>query len=326
MQTGRKPTRRSAVALLAALMTLSSAAQAAEPKRVDFSFFNEHTATTEARRGILDELAAQGFKDGSTMVLQVQSAQGDFVTQRQIAQKFVGESPDLIIAISTPTAQAMAAATNKLPVVFCTVTDPVAAKVVNSLEAPGRNLTGAANMPPFADLLELVKRIQPDVKRVGTIYNPGEANSVAQIAALKKAAEAQGLALVEATALQGPDVLTSARNLAGRADAILLTQDILSTTNLASVVKVGQDAKLPVYTSDVTTVPLGVVASTGVDLYRLGRVAGGMAAKVLEGANPATMPVQSLKATQIVVNPAAAAKMGVRIPENVLSGATRVGS
>ncbi|MBV9538344.1 MAG: acyclic terpene utilization AtuA family protein, partial [Acidisphaera sp.] len=318
--------RRAVLAMMTAALGVPALAYAAEPKRVDLSFFAEHSATSEARRGIIDELADRGYKDGSTMRLQIQNAQGDFITQRQIAQKFVGESPDLIIAISTPTAQAMAAATNRIPVVFCTVTDPVSAKVVNSLEAPGRNLTGAGNMPPFADLLDLMQRILPSLKRVGTIYNPGEANSVAQIVALRKAAEAKGLTLVDATALAGPDVLTSARNLVGRADAVLLTQDILATSNLASVLKVGQDAGLPVFTSDVTTVPLGVVASTGVDLYKLGRVAGGMAAQVLAGANPATMPVQQLKATQIVVNPAAAAKMGVQIPASVLSGAERVGS
>ena len=160
----------------------------------------EHQALDAARDGVKDELKAAGFEAGKNLKYEYQSAQGNTGTAAQIARKYVGDRPDAIVAIATPSAQAVVAATKDIPVVYSAVTDPVAAKLVKSWDASGTNVTGVSDLSPLDKHLELIKQVVPNAKRVGVIYSPGEANSVAIIEALKKAAAAAGLTLVEGAA------------------------------------------------------------------------------------------------------------------------------
>ena len=156
----------------------------------------EHPALDAARQGFIDELAAFGY-DENKVSYDLQNAQGDFATAQTIAEKFASGKVDLVLAIATPTAQATANVIRDIPILITAVTDPVAAGLVESIERPGTNVTGTSDLTPVAKQLELLKTIAPQAKRVGVLYNPGEANSLVQLDLARKAAAGLGFSVVE---------------------------------------------------------------------------------------------------------------------------------
>ena len=306
---------------LAALALGAAVAPAQELKTVAVTQIVEHPALDAARKGIKDELADEGYVDGHNLDFLFESAQGNPATAAQIAQKFVGDQPDVIVPISTPSAQAVVGATKDIPVVFTAVTDPVGAKLVPNLEHPGGNVTGMSDLSPIGLHLDLIKEIMPDAKDLGVIYNPGEANSVTLIELLKKEAPARGLVIAEAVAPRSADVLAAAQSLIGQVDAIYVPTDNTVVTALEAIVKVGTDNELPVFAGDTNSVPRGAIAALGFNYYDIGRQTGKMVARVLKGENPGDMPVESVKTTQLYVNPGAAEAMGIKIPDAVIKRA-----
>ncbi|MFN2362646.1 MAG: ABC transporter substrate-binding protein [Marinobacter sp.] len=307
-----------------ALLALAAIAQADEQRVVAITQIVEHPALDSVYQGVRDELEEQGFKDGDNLRIMHESAQGNSAIASQIARKFVGEGPDVIVAIATPSAQTMAAAARNTPVVFSAVTDPVGAKLVKSLEAPGANITGVTDMLPIERHLDLLERVVPDAKRVGTVYNPGEANAVALVELLEERLEARGLELVKAAATKTSEVLGAARSLVGKADAIYLTTDNTVISAVEAVISVGERASIPVFAADTATVSRGAVAALGFDYYDHGRQTGGMVARILEGANPGEMDVESVDTLDLFVNPAAAERMGITLSDDLISEAKKV--
>ena len=204
----------------AAAIALVSPAAVAQTKTVAITAIVEHPALDATRDGVVEALKAAGFTPGETLKVEYQSAQGNPATAAQIARQFVGARPDVIVPISTPSAQAVVASTRDIPVVFTAVTDPVGAQLVRSLEKPGANVTGVSDMAPVAEHVALIREIVPSVKRLGVVYNPGEPNSVSLVKALKDEAQKAGLTVVEATATKSADAQSAARSLVGKADAV----------------------------------------------------------------------------------------------------------
>ena len=250
------------------LITSFFAFAAESPRTVALTQIVEHPSLDAARHGILDELAAAGYTPGQNLKIDYQNAQGNPITAAQIARKFVGDRPDVIVTITTPSAQAVVAATRELPAVFCSVSDPLGAKLVNNLAKPGGNVTGTSDLSPIAEQLDLIRELSPDVKKLGVLYNPGEANSVSLVALLKAQAPGKGLQVIEATAPKSGDVLSAARQLAGKAEAIYIPLDNTVVSALEAVIKVGRDARIPVYSADTDSVGRGTVASLGFELRR----------------------------------------------------------
>ncbi len=308
----------------AMLLAAVGLAQAADQKTVAITQIVEHPALDAVYQGVRDELAERGYKEGENLKIMHESAQGNSAIASQIARKFVGENPDVIVAIATPSAQTVAAAARNLPVVFSAVTDPVAAKLVASLEAPGGNISGVTDMLPLDRHIDLLQRLVPDAKRIGTVYNPGEANSVALVELLEQSLAKRGMELVRGAATKTSEVLGAARSLVGKADAIYLTTDNTVISAAEAVVSVGERAKIPVFAADTATVSRGAVAALGFDYYDLGRQTGAMVARILEGANPGDMPVESIDTLDLFVNPAAAERMGISLSEDVISEAEEV--
>ncbi|WP_417548404.1 ABC transporter substrate-binding protein [Marinobacter segnicrescens] len=306
------------------LLTGFGLAQADETKTVAITQIVEHPALDAVHQGVKDELAERGYNEGDNLELMHESAQGNSAIASQIARKFVGDQPDVIVAIATPSAQTAAAATRNIPVVFSAVTDPVAAKLVKSLEAPGANITGVSDMLPLDRHLDMVLRVVPDAKTVGTVYNPGEANAVALVELLEERLEARGLKLEKAAATKTSEVLGAARSLSDKADAIYLTTDNTVISAAEAVVSVGERAKIPVFAADTATVERGAVAAMGFNYYDLGRQTGAMVARILEGASTADMPVETVDKLELYVNPAAAEKMGVTLSDELISEASKV--
>lgn len=284
----------------------------------------EHPSLDAVRDGLKAELEAKGYTEGNNLTWDWQSAQGNPSTATQIAQKFVGDAPDVIVAISTPSAQAAASATQDIPIVFSAVTDPVDAKLVATAEAPGGNVTGVSDLTPVADHLALIQKIVPTAKTVGVIYNAGESNSVSLVSLLKAAAADLGIALEEATANNSAGVSTAAESLVGKVDAIYVPTDNTVASALEAVLQVGIENQLPVFAGDNDSVGRGAIASLSFDYGAIGKDTGALVAQVLQGANPGELAVVYPTTLELVINQGAAEKMGVAVPEALLGEAKTV--
>lgn len=295
----------------------------AETRVVAVTAIIEHPALDAARRGIEDELRAAGYA-AEDLELVFVSAHGSRAEARRIAGDFVELSPDVIVPISTPSAQAVVDATSSIPVVFAAVTDPLGAGLVEDLERPGGNVTGMSDLSPIDQHLDLIRRIVPDARRLGVIYNPDEANAARLIELIRSAAPGRDLAVVPATVGLPADVGDAAAGLVGRADAIYLPTDNTTIIGLEAVAEVGRKNRLPVFAADVDAVPRGAIAASGFNYYDLGRQAGRMVREVLDGADPGTLPVRRVVASDLFVNLAAAEAMGVSVPSAVLDEAKTI--
>jgi len=293
----------------------------AEMKSVAVTAIVEHPALDAVRDGIQAELKSAGYEEGKNLKYSFQSAQGNVGTAAQIARKFIGDAPDVIVAIATPSAQAVVAATRTIPVVFSAITDPVAAKLVKSWEASGTNVTGVSDLSPLDKHIDLIKQVVPAAKRIGVIYSPGEANSVAIVTALKKAAADAGMTVVEAAAARTVDVSTAAQSLVGKVDVIYTPTDNNVVSAFESIVKVAQQAKLPVVAADTATVERGAVAALGLNYYDIGRQTGKIVVRILKGEKPGTIAPETSTNFELVVNPGAAKLQGVTLSDALLKTA-----
>lgn len=296
----------------------------AQSKTVAITAIVQHPALDATRDGIVEALKDAGFVQGQTLKVEYQSAQGNPATAAQIARQFVGSRPDVIVPISTPSAQAVAAATRDIPVVFTAVTDPISAQMVKSMEKPGANITGLSDMAPVGEHVALIREILPQVKRIGVLYNPGEPNSIVLVKALKDEAAKVGLSVVEASVPKSSDAQQAVRSLVGKADAVYIPLDNTVVSALESVIAVGQQAKLPIFSADTDSVARGTVASVGFDYFQVGKQTGAIVARVLKGEKPGDIPVALAKGTDLFVNPKSAAAMGVTLPDAVVKRATKV--
>jgi putative ABC transport system substrate-binding protein len=284
----------------------------------------EHPALDAARDGVKDALAEAGFVDGDNIEFIYQSAQGAPATAAQIARQFVGDGVDIIVPISTPSAQAALAATKDIPIVFTAVTDPLAAELVGSLMKPGGNITGLSDMSPMADHVALIKEITPDVKTIGVLFNPGEANSVSLVDRLKEVAEAAGLAVVEAPVTKSAEVQSAARSLVGKVDAMYVPTDNTVVSALEAAIGVAAENGIPFYAGDTDSVNRGALASIGFNYYDVGVETGQVVARVLNGEKPGDIDVSFASGSDLYVNKSAAEKMGVTIPQAVIDRAHTV--
>lgn len=306
-----------------AIASLTGTAVAQE-KSVAVTAIVEHPALDAVRDGVQAALKEAGYESGKNLKWQYQSAQGNTGTAAQIARKFVGDKPDAIVAIATPSAQAVVAATKTVPVVFSAVTDPVAAKLVPSWEASGTNVTGVSDLLALDKQMDLVKQVVPDAKRVGMVYNPGEANSVVVVKELQKLLPTMGMALVEAAAPRSVDVSSAARSLVGKVDVIYTSTDNNVVSAYEALVKVGQDAKIPLVASDTDSVKRGAVAAYGINYRDLGEQTGRVVARILKGEAPGSIKPEVSTKLELFVNPAAAQKQGIELSEALIKSAAEV--
>jgi len=287
---------------------------------VSFNQIVEHPALDSVRQGIKDELYARGF----SVQFNDHIAQGNIATANLIAKQILGEKPDVAVGIATPTAQACAQAIHEIPIVFAAVTDPVGAGLVPSLEHPGGHITGTTDMSPINRQLELILEFLPKLKSLGVIYNSGEANSVTLVNVLHQEAEKRGIKVEEATVSNSAGVFQAAKSLIGRAEAVYIPTDNTVVSAFEAITQVGYQARLPIFAADTDSVARGAIAALAVDYYQMGRQTGDMIARILKGAKPGEMPVETLREFKIHVNPGSAAKMGLEVPETLLKKADKI--
>lgn len=312
------------LAALTLTMAAPLASVAAEQKSVAVTAIVEHPALDAVRDGVRDALAQAGYESGKNLKWQYQSAQGNTGTAAQIARKFIGDQPDVIVAIGTPSAQAVVAGSKRIPLAFSAVTDPVEAQLVKSWEASGTNVTGVSDLLALDKQMELVKQIVPDATRIGMVYNPGEANSVVVVKQLKELLPSLGMTLVEAAAPRSVDVGSAARSLVGKVDAIYTNTDNNVVSAYESLVKVGNDARIPLIASDTDSVKRGAIAALGVNYRDLGVQTGRIVVRILEGEKPGDITPETSQNVQLFVNQSAAQKQGVTLSQALLDAAAEV--
>ncbi|MCG3085075.1 ABC transporter substrate-binding protein [Anoxybacillus sp. LAT_35] len=269
----------------------------------------EHPSLDAAFNGFKKALEEKGLK----VEYDVQIAQGDMNNNQTIANNFVADGVDLIFANSTPSALGALNATKDIPIVFTSVTDPVGAKLVQSMEQPGGNVTGTTDTHPDA-IPKTVQFIDQfvDGNRVGMIYNAGEQNSVAQVDAVKKAMEGTDLTIVPVSVSTSAEVKQAAESLVGKVDCFYVITDNTVVSALESVIQVANDQDIPLFVGELDSVKRGGFAAYGFDYYDIGYEAGVMAADILEGKKkPAELPVQYPQKLKLVINKKAAEEMGI---------------
>lgn len=317
--------RASARILIAVLLVAGFAATAsAAPLKVGITQIVEHPSLDKARQGFIDRLTELGYVEGRDIVYDIHSAQGDPAVARTIAEKFLADRVDMVLAIATPTAQAAAQVIKEIPILITAVTDPVTAGLVDSIDRPGTNVTGTSDLTPVEAQLTLLKLIAPRATRVGVVYNAGETNSVVQVEIARRVAAELGLQLVEATAGSSSEVLPAAQSLEGRVDAIYVPTDNTVVSAIDSVIVVAERLKLPLIVGEESSVEQGGLATIGIDYYQLGRQTGDIAHRVFQGEDPAGIPIEYQSEETIIVNLSAAQRMNVQIPAELIAAAARV--
>jgi putative ABC transport system substrate-binding protein len=307
----------------AAVMGVLAAAPA-QAQSVAVTSIVEHPALDAVKEGVRQALTAAGYTEAKGLKWQFQTAQGNNAIAAQIARKYVGDKPDVIVAIATPMAQAVVASTKTIPVVFSAVTDPVAAQLVPGVGASGTNVTGVSDALPLEKQIDLIKKIVPNAKKIGMVYNPGEANSVVVVKQLRELLPKAGLTLVEATAPRTVDVGAAARSLVGKVDAIYTNTDNNVVSAYEALVKVGEAAKIPLIAADTDSVKRGAIAALGVNYHDIGVQTGRLVVKILKGAKPGDLAWETSSRLELYVNPGAAARQGVKLPDSLIKSATKV--
>jgi putative ABC transport system substrate-binding protein len=315
-------------ALLLALATVLDPALAAfaqSPMRtVAIGQFVEHPELDNVRRGVIDGLAKAGF-DEQHLHLVFESAQGDFPTAVQIAQRFAGMKPDLIVTIGNPMAQAAVRNNAGVPVVFAAVADPLGAGIVSNAAHPGGSVTGVSSFTPVEPQLDLIARLAPQARRIGILGNPAETNSRAVIEAFEKAGAQRGYGFVLQDVMATSEIAASAGNLVGRADVFYVPTDNTVVSGIDAVIKIATGNKIPLFTAETSSVAKGALASAGLDWHQTGVDAGGIAARVLKGEKPGDIAVmKQTGGTRIRVNAQTARALGLALPADLAAQGAEV--
>lgn len=278
----------------------------------------EHEALDDAVRGFQERLAERGYKLGVDVKLDLQNAQGDQATLQAIANRFVSNQVDLIYAVSTPAVQAMARATRTIPIVATAVTSFERAKVVQSNEHPGGNVTGVSNIAPIAEQLDLLLQLTNGKKEIGILYNTAEDNSLFQADILKARAKELGVTVHELSVSSVNDIQQAVASLRGKVAGLWIPTDNVIASGSPILAKAAADAKLPVVTGDLVFVQGGCLATVTISHHTLGRMTADRAAEILEGKQkPADMPIARQETSRIVMNRKALAALSMTPPQGL---------
>lgn len=279
----------------------------------------EHTSLNMIYDSFMEQMKTLGYEDGVNCVFDYKNAQGERANITSIVQTFQGKKPDVVVAIATPTAQGAMALANEIPVIFSAVTDPIEAGVLTSMETPDKNMTGTSDAIQVDQIIELALTIQPDAKKVGYIYNPGEANSVSNFELLKAVAAEKGLTIEEVSIASSADLATAASVLATKVDFIFVANDNTVAGAMPVLAKEAIQAKIPVYTGADSMVMDGGFATVGINYTDLGKETANMVDAVLKGTPINQIPVKVFEEDlYIYVNTDVLEKLQITLPQTLL--------
>ena len=285
----------------------------------------EHLSLDTIRESFIQEMEALGYGEDKVEFV-YKNAQADQNNLNSICKQFAGDDVDLIVAIATPTAQAAATATKNIPILFSAVTDPVFAKLVDSMDAPGGNVTGTSDYIACDKIFDLALQLTPDIKTFGLIYNTSESNSMSVIEEAKVYLDAKNIAYVEVPVTNASEVQQAMNSFVGKVDAVFSPIDNTVAKSMSVVTDISRKNNLPVYVSADSMVSDGGLATVGIDYTVLGKETAQMAKEILEGKNPAEMPVRVMSDVSTYINVETAQAIGLEIPQEILDNATLFGN
>jgi len=277
-----------------------------------------HPSLDNCYKGFVEGLAEAGFEDGKNIKIDYQNAQGEMANSDMIAKNMVSAKYDLILGIATPSAMSAysAAKDTDIPIVFCAVSDPLAAGIVKSLEKPEYS-TGTSDVLPLEAQLKMIRAFLPDAKKIGILYTTSEPNSVTHLSSIKELAPKFGFEIVAIGVTNASEVATAATSLVSQGiDCINNFTDNNVVNNLTSVLHAADSANIPVFGSEVEQVKNGCLAAEGIDYISLGKETGKIAAKILKGeAKAGDIPVALISDSTPVYNKAVADRLGITLPD-----------
>lgn len=282
--------------------------------RIGISQFITHQSLDATREGFVDELAKQGYVEGKNIEIDLQNAQGEQRNLKTISQQ-LAESSDVVLAIATPSAQSLANTTQTTPVIFSAVTDPVSAKLVESREHPGGNVTGTSDQSSDAisTQINLIKKVLPKAKTIGILYTQSEPNSVVQKDEAKRLLEEKGFTVVEKTILDSNNVKAAAESLMAEVDMVFVPTDNIISSTMETVKQVSIKHKVPVFGGSTEMVAVGGLYNYGTNYEELGRQTARMLVRVLKGEKPENIAVELPEKLELHTNQEMAAALGIDI-------------
>lgn len=301
---------------------LSGCGQKEETFKIGINQLVRHEALDASYEGFVDALEDAGYIDGENIIIDYQNAQNDQTTLNTIATKLVNDGSDLILAIATPSAQAVANATKDIPILVTAVTDPASSGLVVSNHAPGGNLSGTSDLTPIKQQIELITQLVPDAKKIAILYSSSESNSKIQVEMALEAADEVGLEAVEATVSSTNDIEQVVTSLIGSVDAIYTPTDNTIASGMPTVAMVANANGIPIICGEEGMVNNGGLATYGIDYYKLGWLTGQQAVRIIKKeASTDTMPIEYLPDDEysLTVNQEVASQLGIVIPEELYS-------
>ena len=282
--------------------------------RIGISQFITHQSLDATREGFVDELAKQGYVEGKNIEIDLQNAQGEQRNLKTISQQ-LAESSDVVLAIATPSAQSLANTTQTTPVIFSAVTDPVSAKLVESREHPGGNVTGTSDQSSDAisTQINLIKKVLPKAKTIGILYTQSEPNSVVQKDEAKRLLEEKGFTVVEKTILDSNNVKAAAESLMAEVDMVFVPTDNIISSTMETVKQVSIKHKVPVFGGSTEMIAVGGLYNYGTNYEELGRQTARMLIRVLKGENPENIAVELPEKLELHTNQEMADALGIDI-------------
>ncbi|MCY3035838.1 MULTISPECIES: ABC transporter substrate-binding protein [Aerococcus] len=298
--------------LTCTLAACSNQGSESSTEKVDVGIiqYMEHDSLQRAKEGFQDSLKEAGYEEGKNLAIEFHNSQGDQSNLQSITQQLKGKK-DLILSIATPAAQAMLNTDKETPQLFTAVTDPVGAKLVESMEKPGKNMTGTSDMAPVADVVDLLLKADPSIKTIGILYNSSEVNSEVQYEQAKEYIESKGLKVESMTVTSTNDVQQATKILAEKVDGIYLPTDNTIANTIQTIGKVLMENKTPSVAAFDAAIE-GSLCAYGVDYYKLGQQTGNMAVDILkENKKLEDIPVENSKDLVVKVNDEMAAALGI---------------
>lgn len=282
--------------------------------RIGISQFITHQSLDATREGFVDELAKQGYVDGKNIEIDLQNAQGEQRNLKIISQQ-LAESSDVVLAIATPSAQSLANTTQTTPVIFSAVTDPISAKLVESREHPGGNVTGTSDQSSDAisTQINLIKKVLPKAKTIGILYTQSEPNSVVQKDEAKRLLEEKGFTVVEKTILDSNNVKAAAESLMAEVDMVFVPTDNIISSTMETVKQVSIKHKVPVFGGSTEMIAVGGLYNYGTNYEELGRQTARMLIRVLKGEKPENIAVELPEKLELHTNQEMADALGIDI-------------
>ncbi len=278
----------------------------------------EHESLDSARQGFIDELENLGYQRGKNVEFDIQIASGDISNCVTIAEKFVNDKKDIVLAISTPCAQTMANATKDIPILVAAVTDFEGLGIINSEEKPGKNVTGVSDLAPTDKIISLIKKLKPDSKKVGILYSVTDSSPQYQAKIAQQEIKKLGMKYKSASVSQINEVEQVAENLAKDVDALYAPVDKITFSTMPKISQIFLKNKKFVVCAEDDMLSKGAIATYGIDYYELGKIVASQASKILKGEEKIeNIPIEHIRNAKLNLNYDIAEKLGIDVTNNL---------